>query len=49
MTTAAYYRSWSKRVEKHPHGHSNLLAVQKPLASGGEAVQSGEEMAVSAA
>ena len=29
MTTVAYYRSWSKRVEKHPHGHSNLLASAK--------------------
>ena len=28
MTAVAYYRSWSKRVEKHAHGHAHQPAVQ---------------------
>ena len=49
MTAVAYYRSWSKRVEKHAHGHANQLAEQGPPASAGEAVQPGGKIVVSVA
>ncbi|MGE9008569.1 OpgC domain-containing protein [Leptospira interrogans] len=47
MTAVAYYRSWSKRVEKHAHGHLDRLAGQGPPVSAGEAVQPGDKIAVS--
>jgi hypothetical protein len=49
MTAVAYYRWWSKRVEKHAHGHANQLTEQGPPASGGEAVQPGDKIVVSVA
>ena len=49
MTAVAYYRWWSKRVEKHAHGHANQLTEQGPPASGGEAVQRGDKIVVSVA
>ena len=39
MTAVAYYRSWSKRVEKPAHGHANESASQNPHAPAGELVQ----------
>jgi hypothetical protein len=36
MTAVAYYRSWSKRAEKHALGHAN-----PPPAAAGEPVQPG--------
>ncbi len=39
MTAVAYYRSWSKRVEKHAHGHANHLADQGSLTSADAAAQ----------
>jgi hypothetical protein len=47
MTAVAYYRSWSKRVEKHAQGHSIHLAGQKP--SAGEPVQPSDKTVASAA
>jgi hypothetical protein len=29
MTAVAYYRSWSKRVEKQPHGHPGPPVTDK--------------------
>jgi len=49
MTAVAYYRSWSKRVEKHAYGHANQPAVQKPHALAGEPVQLGDKIVVGAA
>ena len=46
MTGVAYYRSWSKRVEKHAHGHANQPAVQKLPGPAGETVQLGDKIAV---
>jgi len=49
MTAVAYYRSWSKRIEKHAHGHPNQLTEQRPPASDGESVQPGDKIVVSVA
>jgi hypothetical protein len=49
MTAVAYYRSWSKRVEKHAYGHANQPAVQKPHAPAGETVQPGHKIVVGTA
>jgi hypothetical protein len=49
MTAVAYYRSWSKRVEKQAHGHANQPAVHRTPALASEPVQPGEKMVVSAA
>ena len=49
MTAVAYYRSWSKRVEKHAYGHANQPAVQKPHAPAGEPVQPGQKIVVGTA
>jgi hypothetical protein len=47
MTAVAYYRSWSKRVEKHAHGHADRLAGQGPPVSACEAIQPGDKIVVS--
>jgi hypothetical protein len=49
MTAVAYYRSWSKRVEKQAHGHSNQPEVQNAPTPAGEPVQAAEKLVVSAA
>jgi hypothetical protein len=49
MTAVAYYRSWSKRVEKHAYGEANQRAVQKPHAPAGEPVQPGHKIVVGTA
>lgn len=49
MTAVAYYRSWSKRVEKHAYGHADQPAVQKPHAPAGEPVQLGHKIVVGTA
>jgi hypothetical protein len=36
MTAVAYYRSWSKRVEKQPHVHAGPPVVDKSHAAAGE-------------
>ena len=38
MTAVAYYRSWSKRIEKPAHGHANPPASKTPYAPARELV-----------
>ncbi|WP_051379154.1 OpgC domain-containing protein [Bradyrhizobium murdochi] len=49
MTAVAYYRSWSKRVEKPAHCHANQPAAQNPHAPTGELVLQGNKTVVGAA
>jgi hypothetical protein len=37
MTAVAYYRSWSKRVEKSAHAHAGSPALGKSHAAAGSA------------
>ena len=49
MTAVAYYRSWSKRVEKSVHVHPSHPPAEMPHAPPGKSVQPGAEAAVGAA
>jgi hypothetical protein len=49
MTAVAYYRSWSKRVEKTTRAHVGPLTVVKPLRAANELVQPPERAVVGAA
>lgn len=44
MTAVAYYRSWSKRVEKLAHGHVSQPDLQTPSAAAGEADRRGDKI-----
>jgi hypothetical protein len=46
MTAVAYYRSWSKRVEKPAHVHPSRPPAEMPHAPPGASVQPGEGGAV---
>lgn len=43
MTAVAYYRSWSKRVEKQPHVPASPLSLDKSHAAGGEPARPAEQ------
>ena len=49
MTAVAYYRSWSKRVEKTAHAHVSPPAAEKSHAPAGELVQLDSKEVVGAA
>jgi hypothetical protein len=49
MTAVAYYRSWSKRVEKQPHVHAGPSAVDKSHATAGEPARPAERAVVGVA
>jgi hypothetical protein len=49
MTAVAYYRSWSKRVEKAAHAHAGPPSVDKPHATAGEQARPAERAAVGVA
>ena len=38
MTAVAYYRSWSKRIEKTAHAHVSPTVAEKSRAPAGELV-----------
>ena len=48
MTAVAYYRSWSKRVEKSAHGHAAQPSADKSEAAPGDLARPAERAAVSA-
>ncbi len=43
MTAVAYYRSWSKRIEKQPHVPAGPLSLDKSHAAGGEPARPAEQ------
>ena len=49
MTAVAYYRSWSKRVEKSAHAHVGPPSVDKPHAAAGEQARPAERAVVGVA
>ena len=49
MTAVAYYRSWSKRVEKAAHVHAGPPAVDKSDATAGELARPAERAVVGVA
>jgi hypothetical protein len=49
MTAVAYYRSWSKRVEKAAHAHVGPPSVDKPHATAGEQARPAERAVVGVA
>jgi hypothetical protein len=49
MTAVAYYRSWSKRVEKQPHVHAGPPVVDKSHAAAGELARPAKRAAIGAA
>ena len=49
MTAVAYYRSWSKRVEKSAHAHAGPPTVDKSHATAGELARPAERAVVGVA
>lgn len=46
MTAVAYYRSWSKRVEKSAHGHTGPPSADKSSAAPGDLARPAERAAI---
>ena len=46
MTAVAYYRSWSKRVEKSAHAHAGPPSADKSSAAPGELARPAERAAI---
>ncbi len=49
MTAVAYYRSWSKRVEKSAHGHTGPPSADKPQEVSGDLARPAERAIIGVA